>query len=105
MEKNRAGRQFVGIFLVIILLLISHSTASAHAMIQWKVGDEVEVKKRSGDWVRARIIKVEDFRATGKGFYYRVHVYDAQAKNSEWAAKPDSIRAPMKEMDPDGIST
>ncbi|HKC66244.1 MAG TPA: hypothetical protein VKB86_21545 [Pyrinomonadaceae bacterium] len=105
MEKNRVRRQFVLIFLAIILLSVSHSIASAHAMIQWKVGDEVEVKQRSGDWVRARIIKIEDFRATGKGFHYRVHVYDAQGKNTEWAAKPDSIRAPLKEMDPDGVST
>ena len=105
MKKNRRGRQSVSIFLAITLLFVSHSIASPYAMIQWKVGDEVEVKQRSGDWVRARIVKIEDFRATGKGFYYRVHVYDAQGKNTEWAAKPDSIRAPLKEMDPDGIST
>lgn len=105
MLKNRRGRPLVSVFLAIILLLVSYSAASAHAMIQWKVGDEVEVKDRSGDWVRARIIKIEDFRSAGKGFYYRVQVHDAQGKNTEWAAKPDSIRPPVKEMDPDGVSS
>ncbi|MDQ3816485.1 MAG: hypothetical protein M3362_02190 [Acidobacteriota bacterium] len=105
MLKNGRGRRLLGAFLAIMLLLVSYPAASASSTIQWKVGDEVEVKDRSGDWVRARIVKVEDFRATGKGFYYRVHVYEAQGKNTEWAAKPDSVRAPLKEMDPDGISS
>jgi hypothetical protein len=68
------------------------SVAFAQDQPQYKVGDKVMVKNMSAEWVPASIIKIEDWRSYGRGFAYRVHLDDANAPNTEWAAFPDSLR-------------
>ena len=103
MKNNRAGLKSLGFLLAGVLLLASPAIASTQSRIQWKVGDEVEVKNSFGDWVRARIVKIEGL-TSGRKLFYRVHVYDRKTTKSDWAASPEAIRAPVKEMDPDGTS-
>lgn len=81
------------IFFAVVLLFVSASVSLAQDQPQWKVGDKIEVKNMSSEWVRATIIKIEDWRDAGRGFAYRVEVEDPNAPNRYWAAAANTIRA------------
>ncbi len=77
-----------------LMVIASVATLFAQDQPQWKVGDRVETYNPiTTAWERATIIKIEDWRQYGRGFWYRVRLDNAQASTTEWATTPDRIRA------------
>src|SRR6185295_1099705 len=81
------------ILLASALLLTITALSFAQAQPQWKVGDRIEVRNMSAEWVRASIVGIVDWRDAGRGFGYRVKVDDQNAPNVYWTAPAETVRA------------
>jgi hypothetical protein len=87
-------KQKINLILLLSLLILAGTFNSlAQNAPQWKVGDKVEVKNMSGEWVRATVLEVVDWRNYGRGFAYRIETEDKNAPNTLWNAPADSVRA------------
>lgn len=82
-----------------LLVLAFASLSFAQDQAQFKIGDKVEVRNMSSEWVRATVIGIQDWRKSGEGFVYRIHIDDPNAANPEWNAFGDRIR-PIGELPP-----
>lgn len=86
-------QKFARICLASVMLIACASISIAQDQPQFKVGDKVEVRNMTSEWVRATVLAVVDWRSSGYGFAYRIHVDDPKAPNSEWNAMANTVRA------------
>jgi hypothetical protein len=99
-RRKTMKKKTISIIFASLLLILGTSYSFAQNAPQWKVGDKVEVKNMSGEWVPASIIEVVDWRQYGKGFAYRIVTDDKNAANNLWNAPADTVRARGGGQDP-----
>ena len=80
--------------IVSVVLLAGASMSFTQYRPPWRVGDKVETYNTSTrHWERATIIRIDESRSDGRGFWYTVRLDNPQAGNPQWTTTPDRIRA------------
>src|SRR5215813_10537079 len=80
------------LFMLITLISLGMARRTPEAGPVWRVGDKVEVRSSSGQWRPATVIRLEDWRSYGRGFFYRIRIEDSNSAISETTAAPEGLR-------------
>lgn len=76
-----------------IVLLAGASVSFTQYRYPWKVGDKVETyNSTTRQWERATIIRIDESRSDGRGFWYTVQVDNSQTGSPTRITTPDRIR-------------